>query len=514
MSEAIFGPGTPGVVGETAETVECDIAVVGSGMGGATVAWALREKGAKVLVIERGDFAPREYENWSPRAVFGENRYKNADPWVGGDGRKFTPGYYHYVGGSTKLYGATLPRLREADFGEIAYEDGLSPAWPISYDDLEPFYGEAESLFLVHGDGADPTEPRRSTAFPYEPIPHEAPIEKLAERLRGQGIRPYHLPQALDRRAGGDCVLCRTCDAYICMLDAKGDADVCAMRPAIESPDVRLMTRTAVDRVLTEGGAVSSLAANRDGRRIKVKAGRYVLAAGAMNTAALLLASDPGGPGVANSSDQLGRNYMAHTCTFVAGVRPGRDPHFVYHKTMGISDWYEAGPGTPFPLGNIQSLGKLTGTTIKAARPWAPTAILDWFTRRSVDFFAQTEDVPLPENRVAIEPDGTRRLHWRPTNLGPHAELVKRASTALRKAGYPLVFTEQLGIEATSHQSGTARMGTDPSTSVVDPGCRAHDLDNLWILDSSVFCSSGAMNPALTVAANAMRVVDSGALTA
>lgn len=514
MSEAIFGPGTPGVVESPPATVECDVAVVGSGMGGATTAWALRESGAQVLVIERGDFAPHEWQNWSPRAVFREGRYKNADTWVGGDGRRFVPGYYHFVGGSTKLYGATLPRLREADFGEIRYDDGVSPAWPISYDDLEPFYGEAERLYLVHGDGADPTEPRRSTDFPYEPIPHEAPVEAFAARLRGQGLRPYHLPQALDRRPGGRCVLSRACDAYICMLDAKGDADVCAMRPAIESPDVRLMTRTTVERVLTDAGAVSGLEASHDGRRVTVRAKRYVLAAGAMSTAALLLSSGGGDEGVANSSGQVGRNYMAHTCTFVVGVRPGRDPHFVYHKTLGISDWYEAGPGTPYPLGNVQSLGKLTGTTIKAARRWAPTAVLDWFTRRSVDLFTQTEDVPLPENRVAVEPDGTKRLHWRPTNLGPHAELVKRASTALRKGGYPLVFTQRLGIEATSHQSGTARMGTDPTTSVVDPSCRTHDLENLWILDSSVFVSSGAMNPALTIAANALRVVDSGALTA
>jgi choline dehydrogenase-like flavoprotein len=282
VSDPIFGPGTPGVVEATPDAIECDVAIVGSGMGGATTAWALRESGANVLVIERGDFAPREWQNWSPEAVFQQGRYKNADPWLTAEGRRFTPGYYHFVGGSTKLYGATLPRLREADFGEIHYEDGLSPAWPVSYDELEPFYGEAERLYLVHGDGADPTEPRRSSPFPHEPIPHEVPIERLAQRLRRQGIQPYHLPQALDRRAGGKCVLCRTCDAYICMLDGKGDADLCAMRPALHSPDVRLMTRTTVDRVVTQGGAVAGLEATRDGRRVRVRAKRYVLAAGAM----------------------------------------------------------------------------------------------------------------------------------------------------------------------------------------------------------------------------------------
>lgn len=511
MSESkVFGPGTPGVVEGAPATIECDVAIVGSGMGGATTAYALREKGAKVLVIERGDFAPKEWQNWSPEAVFRQGRYKNADPWLTQEGRAFTPGYYHFVGGSTKLYGATLPRLRESDFGEIHYEDGVSPAWPIAYADLEPFYGQAESMFLVHGDGADPTEPPRSTGFPYEPIPHEAPLQVFAERLRGQGLHPYHLPQALDRRPGGNCILSRTCDAYICLLDAKGDADICAMRPALASPDVRLMTRTKVDRVVANGDAVAGLEATRDGRPVKIKAKRYVLAAGAMNTAALLLSSG----NLANSSDQVGRNYMAHTCSFVVGVRPGKDLQLGYHKTLGISDWYEAGPGNTRPLGNVQSLGKLTGTTIKAARRWVPTGVLDWFTRRSIDLFTQSEDVPLAENRVVVEPDGSRRLIWRPTNLGPHGELVKHVSRALRKGGYPLVFAERLGIEATSHQVGTAVMGTDPASSVVDPGCRTHDLENLWILDSSFFPSSGAMNPALTVAANALRVVDSGALTA
>ena len=515
MSDPIFGSGNPSVVEEPPATIDCDVAIVGSGMGGATTAWALRESGLRVLVLEQGDFLPLERENWSPRAVHQQLRYKNAATWYTAEGRSFVPGFYHYVGGSTKLYGATLPRLRESDFAEIQYEDGVSPAWPISYAELEPYYGEAESLYVVHGDGADPTEPPRSSPFPYEPIPHEPPMERFAARLRKQGLEPYHLPQALDYGNGGNCVLCRTCDSYSCLVDAKGDADLCAMRPALRSDNVRLLTRARVDRIslADSGDSIAGLEVVRDDRPMKVRATHYVLAAGAMNTATLLLESrNAARPrGVANSSEQVGRNYLAHTCTFVVGVRPGRDPHFVYHKTLGISDWYEAGEDNPYPLGNVQSLGKLTGPTIKAARRWAPTGVLDWFTRRSVDLFVQSEDLPLAENRVLIEEDGRRRLLWKPTNVGLHEDLVKRTAGALRKGGYPLVFTQRLGIEATSHQCGTARMGTDPATSVVDAGCRAHDLPDLWILDASVFPSSGAMNPALTVAANALRVVASGA---
>jgi choline dehydrogenase-like flavoprotein len=513
----LFGVGTPGVVQETGTTIECDVAIVGAGMGGATTAWALRETGARILVLEQGDFLPRGWQNWSPREVHQRARYKNSAPWLDSAGNAFVPGNYHYVGGSTKLYGATLPRLREADFGELRHHDGISPAWPVSYAELEPHYGKAERLFWVHGHSDDPTEPWRSSPFPFEPIPHEPAVAALADRLRGQGLRPYSLPQAVDRRTGGACVLCRTCDSYACLLDAKGDADVCAMRPALRSPSVRLMTRAEVREIAVsaDGGQVTGLSVLHDGRPVTVRAERYVVAAGAVNTAALLLRSrGQSAAGVANSSDLVGRNYMAHTCSFVVGVRPGHDPDFVFHKTLGVNDWYAAGPDNEFPLGNIQSLGKLTGATIKQARRWVPVAVLDWFTRRSVDFFAETEDLPRRENRVVVEPDGTIRLLWRPTNVAPHRALVARLRRALRRAGYPLVFTQQLGVEATSHQCGTATMGDDPAASVVDRDCRAHDVANLWIIDGSVFPSSAAVNPALTIAAIALRVAGSGALTA
>jgi choline dehydrogenase-like flavoprotein len=369
----------------------------------------------------------------------------------------------------------------------------------------------------VHGHSDDPTEPWRSSPFPFEPIPHEPAVAALADRLRRQGLRPYSLPQAVDRRTGGACVLCRTCDSYACLLDAKGDADVCAMRPALQSPSVRLMTRAEVREIAVsaDGGQVTGLSVLHDGQPVTVRAERYVVAAGAVNTAALLLRSrGQSAAGVANSSDLVGRNYMAHTCSFAVGVRPGPDPHFVFHKTLGINDWYTAGPDNEFPLGNIQSLGKLTGPTIKQARRWVPVAVLDWFTRRSVDLFVETEDLPLWENRVVVEPNGTIRLLWRPTNVAPHRELVDRLRRALRRAGYPLVFTQQLGVEATSHQCGTATMGDDPAASVVDRDCRAHDVANLWIIDGSVFPSSAAVNPALTIAAIALRVAGSGALTA
>ncbi len=513
LTSSIFADGAPAVVAaEHRGDVECDIAIIGAGVGGATLAWALRESGARVLVIEKGDFLPRERENWSPRAVHREGRYKNSDLWLDADGGEFQPGNYHYVGGSSKLYGATMPRLREFDFGAVELRDGTSPAWPFGYEEIEPYYGRAEELYWVHGGEGDPTEPWRSTPFPYPPLPDDPAITAVVDRFAGQGLRPYSLPQAVDWRPGGSCVLCGTCDSYSCMVDAKGDADVCAMRPALRHDGIKLMTNADVRRILTNasGGAVEGLEVIRGGSTFNVRAARYVVAGGAVNSAALLLRSRP--DGVANGSGQVGRNYMGHPTTFIIGSRPGRDQRIVFEKTVGLNDWYAAGPANAYPLGNIQSLGKLYGETIKAARRWAPTGLLSAICRRSVDFLAQSEDLPLESNRVEVEKSGRIRLRWRPTSLGPHAELVEKGRKALRGAGFPFVFTQSLGIVATSHQCGTARMGEDAATSVVDPTGRCHGVDNLWIADSSVFPASAAVNPALTIAALALRTAERGGL--
>jgi choline dehydrogenase-like flavoprotein len=508
----------PKVISNPGERVDCDIAVIGSGVGGATLAWALRDSGARVLVIERGDFLPREWQNWSPRAIHYENRYRNSDPWIGPDGTAVVPGNYHYVGGSSKLYGATMPRFRESDFDEVRTRDGISPPWPVSYSDMEPYYGRAEELYWVHGDESDPTAPWRSTPYPFPALPHEPPIAAIARRLGHQGLKPFSLPQAVDWRPGGRCVLCRTCDAYSCIVDAKGDADVCAMRPALESSTVRLLTNADVRTIATDGDGsrISHLEVAHGSRKLTIHAARFVLAAGAVNSAALLLRSRSRRlpDGVANTSGMVGRNYMAHPTTFVVGVLPTRAHRMAYQKTLGINDWYYAGPDTEFPLGNVQALGKLQGWTIKPQRRAIPHGVLEWMTQRSVDFLAETEDLPLRDSRVTVDDAGRVHLNWVDTNLESHHELVQRTARAIRRCGYPLVFTQRLPWSASSHQCGTARMGADPSQSVVTKDCRAHDVANLWIVDSSVFPSSAAVNPALTVAATALRVADTPDLTA
>ncbi len=515
MADALFGAGTPPVVpADFSGELEADIVIVGAGIGGGTLAWALRKSGARVLLIEKGDFLPRERENWSPYEVNVLKRYRNSTPWTDDlTGESFVPHSYHYVGGASKMYGAALQRLREADFDELALQDGLSPAWPVHYADFEPFYARAEKLYRVHGSDADPTNPPRSTRFPFPAIRHEPAVGRMVENFVEQGLRPTLLPQAVDYRPGGDCVLCRTCDGYPCLVDAKGDADVSAVRPALNSPTVRLLTNTDVRRVHTDssGRLVTGIEVLRGGRVQNVRAEKYVLAAGAINTAALLLRSAPGG--VANSSDQVGRNFMTHVSSAVSGSRLGKAHHTHFQKTFALNDWYFAGPDNEFPLGHIQGIGKLQAATIKSARPWVPDAVLDFITDRSVEAFVVTEDVPLADNRILVNPDGSPRLRWRPTNVKPHKELVRRLSRAMRGAGYPFIFAEQFGIQATlAHQCGTARMGEDPKTSVLTPDCRTHDVENLWVVDASFFVSAAAVGPALTIAANALRVAAAGEL--
>jgi choline dehydrogenase-like flavoprotein len=499
------------VLEPTGSTIETDIVIVGSGMGGSTAAWALRDSGLKVLVVERGDFMPEEVERGSAEAVHLHKRYVNAEPWIdGSNGQPFGPGVYYWVGGNTKVYGAALPRFRAEDFEAIVHQEGVSPAWPITYDELEPYYTAAEALFDVRGNlGEDATEPPHSTAYPAPALEHEPTIQQLADAFQRQGLRPFHTPNAMNLDSQADRDLERISDGAPSVGGLKGDAENRALRPALETADVTLLTRALVTEVLTDesGRRATGLRVRRDGRELIINAGTVVLSAGAVNSAVLLLRSTSKAhpAGLANGSGLVGRNYMVHNSTFFMGVNPFRRNRTSWQKTLGLNDWYVAARGHAFPLGNVQMLGKLRGAMVKRARPWAPMFLLDLITDRSVDLYLTTEDLPDPNNRVRVE-GGRIIIDWTPNNLAPHRQLVREVSRAVRKAGYPIILTERMGIATNSHQCGTAVAGNDPATSVVDRDCRSHEVDNLWVIDGSFFPSSAALNPALTIAANALRV--------
>lgn len=488
-----------------------DIVIIGSGAGGGTMAYALRNAGAKILIIERGDFLPQEPQNWDPEQAYFKSRYKTNEKWYDRTGKDYRPGVHYFVGGNTKVYGAALPRFRAEDFDVLEHEDGVSPAWPFSYDDLEPYYAQAEQIFKVHGQaGQDPTEPPRSSPYPFPPVAHEPYIADLATRLEQQGLHPFYYPMGIDLRDGGRCIRCATCDGFPCQVHAKSDAETCCVRPALESPDVTLWTKTFARRLLTDptGRNINALEVEKDGANLVVHAKAFIVSCGAVNSAALLLrsANDKHPLGLANSSDQVGRNYMVHNNSGLVAIDPKRRNDVVFQKTLAINDFYLEGPNWPYPMGNLQLLGKVRAPMVAAAKPRVPRMILNAMTNRSIDWWVMSEDLPDPANRIRVTGKGKIQVQWTPNNLAAHRKLSEAATTMLKEAGYPLVFVEPMGIATNSHQCGTIRCGRDPSTAVLDPYCKAFDLDNLYVVDSSFFPSSAAMNPALTIAAQALRV--------
>ena len=491
-----------------------DIIIVGSGMGGGVLAYALRDSGATVLVIERGDFLPSEPQNWNVEAVFDEKRYKPDEYWMDAStGEAFQPGVHYYVGGNTKVYGAALPRFRVRDFEDLEHEGGTSPAWCIGYDDLEPYYEQIETLFHVHGQsGTDPTEPPRTHPYSFPPVEHEPYIAKLVESLNAQGLNPFHMPMAIDLRAGGRCIRCKTCDGFPCKVHAKGDADVCCIRPATQHNNITLWTNTYVRHVLTDktGRRATAVEVERDGDVQQVYADTIIVSCGAVNSTLLMLrsANDNHPDGLANTSGMVGRNYMVHNNTALTAIKPLKINPTVFQKTMAVNDFYFSGPNFNYPMGNLQMLGKLQAGMLSVAQPGVPKTVLTAMANRSVDWWVMSEDLPDPENRITLSSDGKVHVHWKPTNRVAHQKLVAAARQMMRDAGYPLVFTETMGIETNSHQCGTICFGNDPETSVLDPLCKTHDVDNLYVVDSSFFPSSAAMNPALTIGAQALRVAD------
>lgn len=486
-----------------------DIIIVGSGAGGGTLAYSLAGSGKRILIIERGGFLPREPENWIPAEVFGGARYKNTELWLDRWDAGHLPGMHYFVGGNTKMFGAALPRLRREDFGELRLLDGVSPAWPITYDEMAPHYSQAEILYKVHGKaGEDPTDPRGSEPYPYPAIEHAPEIEELAEKLRRKGLHPFHLPLGLDFHQAGLCKLTKHCDGFPCQVGAKSDAEVCAVRPALDDKNVELICIAKVERIIatSDGKRVACVEAQVNGKTERFKAEVFVLSCGAVNSAALLLRS-----AIGNSSGLAGCYYMAHLNGTVMSIRlTAKRRETVFQKTLALNDFYFAGRKNRNPLGNLQLIGKVQSDMMRSGLPgWAwprPNWALEFASGRSLDWWVLSEDLPLKENCVELTRNGQIKLNVRWTNRKSHRELVKRLCALMdfECCVHRIWDAERIG--SCSHQVGTLRFGEDPKTSVLNEWCRSHDLENLFVVDGSFFPSSAAVNPALTIIAQALRV--------
>ena len=508
-----------------------DIIIIGSGPGGASVAQRLAPTGKRILLIERGDYLPRSRTNWDAQAVFVDGVYQADETWYDKHGKSFHPGLHYFVGGNSKVYGAALFRMRERDFGEVRHKDGMSPAWPLNYATFEPYYGEAERLFHVHGQrGEDPNEPPSSSPFPYPPVSHEPRIQALHDSLVRDGLHPFHLPLGilLDEKDGkvtptSICFRCDTFDGFPCPLNGKADAQVMCVDPALGShPNLTLLTNAYVSRLGTDvsGRVVTDVAVTRNGDEEHYSGTIVVVACGALSSALLLLrsANDKHPDGLANGSDQVGRNYMRHNQSVLMALM--REPNdTVFQKTLAVSDFYFGADDWDYPLGLIQMCGKSHGAQIRGeALPgwleWMPKMPFDQMARHSMDFWLSSEDLPRAENRIRY--DGQRViLEITEGDMEAHQRLKKKLEQALSTVGaHPvllersLYFGTDIPISGTAHQAGTARFGTDPATSVLDTDCKAHELDNLYVADASFFPSIGAVNPTLTIIANALRVAD------
>ena len=509
-----------------------DVIIIGTGAGGGTLGHALAPSGKRILFLERGDYVPREKANWNPRFVNVEGQYNTKEVWEDVGGQPLHPHTNYYVGGNTKFYGAALFRLRKEDFGEIRQHGGISPAWPISYEDLEPYYLKAEHLYQVHGErGVDPTEPPASGPYAYPPVSHEPRMQRLRDDFARLGLNPFYVPLGvqLDEKHPhtSKCIRCDTCDGFPCLVHAKSDAQVICVDPALQHSNVTLLTNAYVERLETSttGREVTKVLVKRNGGTEAYSADIIVVSCGAINSAALLLrsANEKHPRGLANSSDVVGRHYMGHVNSVLMAVSKCPNPT-TFQKTLAVNDFYFASKEWSYPMGHISFVGKLDGETLKAGAPAvAPGWTLDLMARHSLDFWLTSEDLPDPDNRVTLSRDGKVVLSYKPNNEESHKRLIAKLESLMRaQSKCPthgdqchqglfarnLFLGQRIPLAGVAHQNGTIRFGRDPKTSALDVNCKAHDLENLYVVDASFFPSSGAVNPALTIMANALRVAD------
>lgn len=502
-----------------------DIIIIGTGSGGSTMAYKLAPSGKKILILERGGFIPKEKENWDPHEVVTVGRYRPNDTWYDQDDKPFKPFIHYNVGGNSKMYGAAMFRFRESDFREVIHYGGVSPAWPFGYEVYEPYYEKAEKLYSVHGkQGIDPSEPRRKNDYPLPPLPYEPLIMDLEKNMHKIGLQPFPLPMGVrlpqDYTETEAPVMLENFDGFPDLTDSKADGQVMCLRPALMNKNVTLMTHAYVEQLYTDtaGKKVTKVIADIKGEKVIFNSDLVIVACGAVNSAALMLrsANNNHPDGLANSSGQVGRNLMLHHNGCLVAFTKEMINDCVFQKSLGLADFYHGASDSKFPLGEIQLMGRNDPDTILwLAEKIYPGKTYAELKQMTVDFWLTAEDLPSPDNRVTLTKEGKIKVFYHRTNYAAYEKLKEKLKQVfvqlgeldskykdVQWAGY------DLDISGMSHQNGTLRFGTDPATSVLDLNCKAHDLENLYVVDASFFPSCGAFNPSLTIAANALRVGD------
>ncbi len=501
-----------------------DIVIIGSGAGGGTIAHALAETGKNILIIERGDYLPREKPNWDAKAVFLENRYHTHETWYDKNEKPFKPGMNYYVGGNTKLYGAALLRLREKDFEEVNHYGGISPAWPLGYDIFRPYYLKAEQLYKVHGKrGEDSCEPGEANPYPYPEISHEPYIQNIHDRLKNKGYQPFHLPLGLDlnekNKESSSCIRCDTCDGFPCLVDAKSDAHVTCIKPALKHKNVSIITKTQAVKLIPDvnGTTIKHVEVLHEGKQELISADLFIVSCGAINSAALFLRSSHAKHphGLANANDLVGRHYMFHINSVVVAISKTPNPT-TYQKTLAINDFYFNSHDSDLPLGHIQLLGNVKKEMLAVDAPkFAPNFALDELAKHCIGWWLTSEDLPDANNRIKLNKNGEIVVDYTVNNEKAHEKLLVKFKEIMNHIDpehhlipNTVYLSQQIPIAGCAHQAGTLRFGKDPKTSVLDLNCKAHGIDNLYVVDTSFFPSIGAVNPSLTAIANALRVAD------
>lgn len=490
-----------------------DVIVVGSGFGGATMAYALSRAGLKVLLVERGGWAHRDQADWDGRAILLDGRYRSESPvrvrQRDGDPEAEEDLFPNQVvGGNSIFFGGAALRLRTTDFER----------WPLRYADLEPHYAAAEALLEVHGHaGDDPCEPPRSSEYPFAPPELTAPARRIFEAARDAGYHPFHLPSALNYRGprAPVCVRCFTCDGFPCRIGAKNDVTQTALRQA--NPELlTILARTVAARLVERNGRVDALEAiDADGGqgRLTLRARAFVVSAGAIATPALLLRSQFER---FDRSATLGRYLMRHCNGMLGYLFPFRtNPERVNHKQICVTDLYEARraqDGTA--VGIIQDMCMPPSEVVRAQGPlgfrWA--ASLSAGLLQALICIA--EDEPQAANRVSLGsavdawglPVAVVDHHYTAADRRRRDLLIRVARRILRRAGGMAGKTKM--IDSFSHAVGSVRMAADETRGALDRDCRFWGLPNLFVVDGSFMPTSGGVNPSLTITANALRVAD------